>query len=276
MNNQTTCKPREPNEMKTKAHICLAGAMLVTAANDHAQPAITRQPTNQSVSLGASASFQVSATTTNPPILYQWLFATTNLPLATSFRLVLTNIQVANAGDYDVMVSDSSGSVTSHVAHLDVDPTFTKITSSSIVTDLGTGAACAWGDYDNDGFLDLLVTSAYNVLNNQPQKNLLFHNNRDGTFTKLTNSVIGSEARDWRGCSWVDYDNDGNLDLFVTSTDSNGFAAQNELFRNNGNGTFTKMTARDVGAIVPGGGGSEGAVWADYDNDGFVDVFIAR
>src|SRR5437762_2149332 len=259
--------------MKTKAHIFLAGAMLVAGANiqAQAQPVITKQPTNQSVSLGASASFQVSATTVLPPILYQWRFASTNLPLATSFRLVLTNIQVSSAGDYDVVVTDSSGSVTSSVANLEVDPTFTKITTGAIVTDVGTGAACAWGDYDNDGFIDLIVTSAYNPDNFTPQKNFLFHNNRDGTFTKITNTSVTAEARDWRGCSWVDYDNDGNLDLFVTSVGGSGFASQNELFRNNGNGIFTKMTAKDAGAIVPGGGNSEGPVWADYDNDGFVD-----
>ena len=70
----------------------------------------------------------------------------------------------------------------------------------------------------------------------------------------------------------MDYDNDGSLDLFVTSTDASISPSQNELFRNEGNGTFTKMTARIAGNIVPGGGGSEGGIWADYDNDGFVDL----
>jgi hypothetical protein len=113
--------------------------------------------------------------------------------------------------------NDSSGSITSTVAHLEVDPTFTKVTSGRIVTDLGTGIGCAWGDYDNDGFIDLFVTSSYNNVNGTAQKNSLYHNNRDGTFTKITNSAAVSEARDWRDCSWVDYDNDGYLDLFVTS-----------------------------------------------------------
>jgi hypothetical protein len=108
------------------------------------------------------------------------------------------------------------------------------------------------------------------------QRNRLFHNNRNGTFLEITNSALTSEARDWRGCSWVDYDNDGYLDLFATSVGGNGFPAENELFRNNGNDTFTKMTSTTAGAIVPGGGNSEGCVWADYDGDGFVDVFIAR
>src|SRR5262249_43668661 len=92
----------------------------------------------------------------------------------------------------------------------------------------------------------------------------------------ITNSIVTREARDWRCCSWVDYDNDGYLDLFVTSVAGNGFAAQNELFRNNRDGTFTRMTARAAGDLVPGGGDSEACVWADYDSDGFVDLFIAR
>jgi hypothetical protein len=99
--------------MNTKVHIFLASAVLLAGANTHAQPAITGQPTNQSVSLGASASFQVSATTTNPPILYQWRFVSTNLPLATNFNLALINIQMSNAGAYDVMLTDASGSTTS-------------------------------------------------------------------------------------------------------------------------------------------------------------------
>ena len=155
---------------------------------------------------------------------------------------------------------------------------FTRITTGSIVTNVGLGYGCAWGDYDNDGFVDLIVSSPWASLSPPlGGTNFLFHNNRDGTFTQITNSIVVSEARDWRGCAWADYNNDGTLDLFVTSTDASGFAAQNELFRNNGDGTFTKMTSSNVGNIVSlASGGSEHCVWADYDNDGFLDVFVAR
>lgn len=155
---------------------------------------------------------------------------------------------------------------------------FTKVTTGSIVTELGNWQAGAWGDYDGDGFLDIFVTSAYNPVNNTPQKNVLYHNNRDGTFTKVTNTVLTIEARDWRGSAWADYDNNGTLDLFVVSTSNTGkFSSQNELFRNNGDGTFTKMTPIDVGDIVSlAAGDSEGPIWGDYDNDGFLDLFIAR
>jgi hypothetical protein len=190
---------------------------------------------------------------------------------------LVTNIALTNAGSYSVVVSNVSVSVTSRVATLQVDPTFTRITTGPLVTNIGTASCAAWGDYDNDGYADLLVTSAINPLNGTGQKNLLFHNNRDGTFTQVNNSGVTSEAGDWRGCSWVDYDNDGNLDVFITSTDDNGIPSQNQLFHNNGDGTFTKMTAGNAGPIVStAAGGSEGPVWADYDRDGFVDVYVAR
>src|SRR5437762_6751390 len=119
--------------MNTRTLTCLL-LLLASLAYAQAQPVITKQPTNRSVSLGASARFQVSATSTNPPILFQWRFATTNLSAATKSSLTLTNIQIPNAGDYDAVLTDGSGSVTSRLAHLEVDPTFTKITTGSIVT----------------------------------------------------------------------------------------------------------------------------------------------
>ncbi|MBI3848752.1 MAG: VCBS repeat-containing protein [Verrucomicrobia bacterium] len=265
--------------MKTKTLFPCAGIFLATLMTGFSQPTFTKHPTNQSVSLGANVQFMSLATSTNPPLTYQWRLTATNLAAQTNASLSRTNVQLADAGDYDVVATDSSSSTTSHVAHLEVDPTFTKITTGSIVTEVGVGGGygCAWGDYDNDGFIDLILTSPFRILSNTVRTNVLFHNAGDGTFTKITNSLIVSEARDWRGCAWADYDNDGDLDLFVTSTDANGFAAQNELFRNNGDGSFTKMTSSNVGAIVStAAGGSEHCVWADYDNDGFLDMFVAR
>ncbi|HWD18230.1 MAG TPA: choice-of-anchor tandem repeat GloVer-containing protein [Verrucomicrobiae bacterium] len=236
---------------------------------------LPQQPDDQSASLGANIPFRVLALGA-APLSYQWSFNGVPLVNATNATLMVTNVQLTNAGSYSVVVTNSSLAVTSRMANLQVDPTFTRITTGPLVANIGTATAAAWGDYDNDGYVDLLVTSAFNPSNGVTQKNLLFHNNRNGTFTAV-NSTVTSENGDWRGCSWVDYDNDGNLDAFVTSTDDNGFAAQNELFNNNGDGTFTKMTAGNSGPIVASAaGGSEGPVWADYDRDGFVDVYVAR
>jgi len=266
------------NLITMNTHILICSLMLATAlAKANAQPVITKQPTNQSVSLGASAKFQISATVTAPPIHYQWQFRAAELVGATNSTLNLTNIQVLNAGDYEAVLTDASGSVTSRAAHLEVDSSFTKITTGSIVNDLGSFLAPAWGDYDNDGFIDLVVPSTRNSIDNTAQPITLYHNNGDGTFRRVANSAIGAEARDWRGCSWADYDNDGYIDLFAASGDGNGFPAENELFRNNGDGTFKKMEASEVGPIASNGGdASEGPAWADYDRDGFLDLFVSR
>src|SRR5262249_22551972 len=161
-------------------------------------------------SLGATITLKVTAT--GPlPLLYQWRTNNVDLSGATNRNLTLTNVALADAGDYTAIIANSSGVVTSQIAHVSIDPTFTKIMTGSIVTEVGTGTASSWGDYNNDGFIDLIVTSAWDTLNGTAQKARLFRNNQgDGTFTEITNTAVTGEARDWRGCSWVDYDNDGN------------------------------------------------------------------
>ncbi len=149
--------------------------------------------------------------------------------------------------------------------------TFTKITEGAIVNDGGASFRCAWGDYDNDGFLDLLVTN----FGGGGQKNFLYHNNRNGTFARVIAGPIANDIGDWGGGAWADFDNDGNLDLLAVRGDNN--AAQAVLYRNNGDGTFTRLPAKTIGGVVPAGGGAPyGPVWADYDNDGFLDLFVAR
>src|SRR6185369_9103689 len=106
---------------------------------------------------------------------------------------------------------------------------FTPITSGNVVTDGGVSASCAWGDYDNDGHLDLFVA-------NLGQNNFLYHNNGDGTFTKITTGNIVTDVGWSLGCAWGDYDNDGYLDLYVASSGGKLF------YHNNGDGTFSKIT----------------------------------
>src|SRR6185295_7243356 len=92
----------------------------------------------------------------------------------------LTNVSMSNGGSYLAVVTNGFGAATSQVAVLQVDPTFTKITTGPVATDGGDSSGCAWGDYDNDGFIDLFV-------GNNPSLNALYHNNGDGSFTKITN-----------------------------------------------------------------------------------------
>src|SRR3954465_11606728 len=111
-------------------------------------------------------------------------------------------------------------------------PTFTKITSGPVVS-VGSSSSLAWGDYNNDGFVDLYV----NPFNGGGS--LLYSNNGNGTFTRITTGNIGTDVNNAFGAAGADYDNDGALDLFVaTSTSANDW-----LYYNNGNGSFRKITA---------------------------------
>ncbi len=141
--------------------------------------------------------------------------------------------------------------------------TFTRITQGDIVTDNLASMAAAWGDFDRDGDLDLFVA------NGLDQGNLLYVNNGNGSFSKADpgSSVVSEKSRA-TGCHWVDYDGDGDPDLFVTNTGRQ----RNFLYRNLGNGTFAKVT---TGALVSDDYSSSGASWGDYDHDGDLDVFVA-
>ncbi len=139
---------------------------------------------------------------------------------------------------------------------------FTKITTGAIVNDGGNSFGCAWGDYDNDGYLDLFVGNAFG------QKNFLYRNNGNGTFAKLTSGLVVNDVGDSNCGTWADYDNDGNLDIFVTN-----YGVKNFLYRNIGGGSFVKVT---TGSIVNDIANSIGCAWGDYDNDGNLDLFVAN
>jgi uncharacterized repeat protein (TIGR01451 family) len=139
---------------------------------------------------------------------------------------------------------------------------FTKITSGAIVNDSANTTASTWGDYDNDGFLDLFISNASN------EKNMLYHNNADGTFTKIDTGVIVNDRGNWHGCSWIDYDNDGWLDLFVVTNDTVG---AEKLYHNEKNGRFTSV---DYEVVCAAHAKAIGTSWCDYDKDGFQDLYI--
>jgi len=171
--------------------------------------------------------------------------------------------------------------------------TFTDVTDQSGLAGAGYGMGVAVGDYDNDGKPDLYVA---NVNGNQ-----LFHNNGDGTFSDVTAKagVAGgtySGGKMWSvGAAWVDYNNDGLLDLFVSNycqwdppTEPpcvvNGHRMTcgprlykplpNTLYRNNGDGTFTDVSVET--GIAAHLGRNMGVAIADYDGDGFTDIFVAN
>ncbi len=173
---------------------------------------------------------------------------------------------IDNDGDLDLFVgNDGIDFLYQHNG----DGGFTKITSGPVVSNETRTTHGALADYDNDGDLDLFITTPAEL-------NILFNNNGDGTFTQVTEGEIVNVVNNSLGAGWGDLDNDGDLDLFVTNAINSGLGfpvGNNELYLNNGDGTFTTVTE---GAIVNDGGDSIGSSWLDFDNDGDLDLFVAN
>jgi enediyne biosynthesis protein E4 len=247
--------------------LCLLGCVLTARGQD---PKLTNinYPMDTNVSLGATVSFRVYASTTNPPMTYQWQHEGTNLPASATNLLVITNVTLAHAGGYVAWITNTSGDFTnSRTAIFTVDTTFTKITQGPIVNDLGYSYWSAWGDYNGDGWLDLFVA---NGGNEGPMVPFLYRNDQQGGFARVAAAEVGTLATDAvQACEgiWADYDNDGDQDLFIGS-----LSGPSPLYVNEGNGHFTRVT-QDVGinrTLLPWT-----SAWADYDNDGFVDLYLA-
>ncbi len=179
-------------------------------------------------------------------------------------------------------------SVTNALYHNNRDSTFTDVTEKASVPGTGYGLGCVWGDFDNDGFPDLFVT--------QYGKNVLYHNNGNGTFTDVTDKagVGGLESGLFHsGATFFDYDRDGWLDLYVGSyvnlgdkrycklgdvlsscAPSEYKGSPDALYHNNHDGTFTNV-AQKAGIYQPQGKNLSVQA-ADYDNDGWPDLFVAN
>ena len=147
---------------------------------------------------------------------------------------------------------------------------FTKMTNAATLTGSDSWSAC-WGDYDNDGDQDVFVT-------NRGGKNLLFRNDGNFNFTQILNDPIVNDAGEFACCGWGDFDNDGDLDLFVTQAyTSPNTPLKNYLYKNmlmeTGTATFQKISGED---IVNDAGYSYGFAWADWNADGSLDLFTAR
>jgi hypothetical protein len=143
------------------------------------------------------------------------------------------------------------------------DGTFVSV-SNAISTD-STKAYC-WGDYDNDGDLDLCGGSAWS------RGLVIYTNNGDAVFTRSCMDDTDTLTGTMRRPHWVDYDNDGDLDLFVAKNAFPYNAEANALYENDGYGDFREVRA---GALVSDMESSSGAAWADYDRDGDLDVYVA-
>lgn len=212
---------------------------------------------------------------------------------------------IDNDGDLDLYVVNISGAFmdisskkmnnipTNVLYRNNGDGTFTDITDAAKVGDTGYGMGCVFADYNADGYLDLYVTNF--------GENILYRNNGDSTFTDVTQTA-GVGCPLWStGAAFADYDGDDDLDLYVCNyvkydlgqlqeknirTNQAGlygpsalnptvFESQdNVLYQNNGDGTFTDVTA--AAAVAASGGRSMQAIFSDFDNDNDVDLYVAN
>ena len=202
-----------------------------------------------------------------------------------------------NDGDLDLYIVNSAplpGFVTAMpptnvLYRNDGDSGFTDVTAEAGVGHLGYGLGCDTADYDNDGDPDLYVTNF--------GENVLYRNNADGTFTDVTvHAGVGDSDRWSSSCTFVDYDHDGNLDLYVVNYldydivedgewyDTNGRriysnprvykGVSDTLYRNSGDGAFTDVTQR--AGVYNDTGKGLGVTCGDYDNDGRIDIYVAN
>jgi len=185
----------------------------------------------------------------------------------------ITAVDYDNDGFYDLFIPDG---VKSRLFRNRRDSTFEDVTEEARLAGLDGVSVALFADYDNDGRKDLFVSRTF-------RPNQLFHNNGDGTFTDVTReSGIGADSCT-TVASWGDYDNDGFLDLYVgryldprkgiptTFYARNG--EPNQLYHNNGGGTFSNVT-KSAGVGDPGL--CLGTVWGDYDDDGYLDLYVVN
>lgn len=219
-----------------------------------------------------------------------------------------------NDGDIDLYVVNNEGDLNALYRN-DGNGLFTDVTYVAGVGDTGYGRAVAWGDYDNDGDLDLYVTNLFT-------NSLLYNNQGDGTFNNVADN-LGITNEEWEfvcsGVAWGDYDNDTDLDLLIITGTGNIIIYRNDanyftdmsitsglgfinkcgegvtwgdydndgwldifastwdgdlLFHNNGNGTFTDVTT--IAGITNNEPQSFGAAWGDFNNDGYLDIYVVR
>jgi predicted nucleotidyltransferase len=164
-----------------------------------------------------------------------------------------------NDGDLDILLTGNlGGDRVSKIYSNNGDNTFTEQTAISL-----TGvyeSSVAWGDYDNDGDLDILLTGSWGV-------SKIYRNNGDNTFTEQTSiSLTGVHE----GCvAWGDYDNDGNLDILLTGGADFGGNPVSKIYRNNGDNSFTEQTSISLTGVS-----KSSVAWGDYDNDGHLDILL--
>ena len=197
-----------------------------------------------------------------PNWFYQWYFNRTIIENATNSCLYLTNVQTGQMGYYTVSISSDLGSGQLST-YLDIDPSFTRIIQGAPENFMADNRGGVWGDINNDRYLDLFLPVRTSG------ENLFYINNGNETFSLLMTHFVKPETVSSRSASFVDFDNDGYLDLFVGNT--TGISL---MYRNQGNGLFSMMSTNQLGQIAAINTDAAGCLWGDYNNDGFLDLFL--
>lgn len=206
----------------------------------------------------------------------------------------LLDVFFVNGSSFEILADPHLPRSSGRLFRNNGDGTFTDVTRASGLINEGWGTGVTIGDYDNDGYRDVFITNF--------GTNALFHNNGNGTFTNVTREA-GLEGGNWStGCAWGDYDRDGRLDLYVSryvdfdkaripAPGSNtychyqgipvacgpqGLPGLPDLFyRNEGHGKFREVSA-DVGIRDSDRAYGLGVTWLDFDNDGWLDIYVAN
>jgi M6 family metalloprotease-like protein len=186
------------------------------------------------------------------------LFDGYSTPNSKDYSNLTTGVNVGNIRKVDTLIlANISVWDTAFVA-----PAFTNVTTTAGVSDSSESFGVSAVDYDNDGWTDIYVTNK--------TSNRLYKNNGDDTFTNTAVAAGVADTDINRSGIWGDYDNDGFNDLYVTTYNTVILTKKNKLYKNNGDGTFTNQTTSDLSYADK----SMGAAFADYNNDGYIDVFI--
>ena len=206
----------------------------------------------------------------------------------------LMDILLVNGSTFELLDNPKLPRTMSRLFRNNGDGTFTDVTLQSGLINTGWGQGVAAADYDNDGHVDVFITNF--------GSNALFHNNGNGTFTNVTHEA-GVEGGNWSsGCAWGDFDGDGRLDLYVARyVDFNraiipppgeakyclyrgvpvccgplGLTGLADLYyHNEGNGKFREVS-NDVGIRDSAKSFGLGVITLDFDNDGFLDIYVAN
>ena len=165
-----------------------------------------------------------------------------------------------NDGDLDIIITGaiSNGSGSSKLYSNNGDGTFTTMNTYLVGV---YNSSVAWGDYDNDGYLDLLITGDRYIDN---RYSAIYRNNRNNTFTESVILPIGVEDG---SVAWGDYDNDGDLDILLTGYSSAGPISI--IYCNNGNNTFTEQTSINITGVY-----LSSVAWGDYNSDSYLDILL--